>query len=342
MIISLEDVSARSSGGRSERGNAFQPAARIDHVSLTWETGVLAILGAPADGTTTLLDVLAGTERVRSGGALVAGKPPAESRVKIAYVPLEPMLPDALRVEELCALASEIRGEPKVTATSRLEPLGIAKLMGRRIRSLSPGEIRAVALAIALSSRAPVVLIEEPLAGLDSAAPAKVVAAVRARATAGAAVIVTTASVRDATSLGDQLGILTKGVFTQLPASHAHVGTAGAKLRVVVAANTATDVAPFVAALANEPAITSVDTAAFAASRVLHAAVTIVVSGPDLLAIARAVGAAASSTGAKVEAIESAVMPLESIRSRLAAPRSIPAPPLPPPPVPPAPPAGAE
>jgi hypothetical protein len=134
-------------------------------------------------------------------------------------------------------------------------------------------------------------------------------------------VIVTTASVRDATSLADQLGMLTQGVFTHLPPSLAHVGASGARLRVVVAAQASTEVAPFVAALAEEPAITSVETAAFAATRVLHAAVAVMVSGPELLALARAVGVAAARSRAHVEAIESAVMPLDAIRSRIAAPR---------------------
>ena len=131
-------------------------------------------------------------------------------------------------------------------------PLGIESLAERRVRSLSPGEARAVSLAIALSSRAPVLLIEEPLAALEPSATARVLEVLRARATAGACIIVTTASVRDATSFADQLGMLTQGVFTHLPPALAHVGVGGARLRVVVAANAATEVAPFVAALAAE------------------------------------------------------------------------------------------
>ena len=311
-MIALDSVSARTSGK--------QPS-RIDNVTLTWVSGVLAILGTPADGTTALLEVLAGMVPARGGVVAIEGKAPADARARFAYVPLDPALPDSLHVHEVCDLAAQLRGEPVSTAASRLAPLGIEKLADRRVRSLSQGEARAVSLALALTSKAPVLLIEEPLALLDPAAPAKVIAALRERATAGAAVIVTTASVRDATSLADQLGILTKGVFTHLPPSLAHVGTTGAKLRVVVAANAATEVAPFVSALAQESAITSVETATFAATRVLHAAVAVVVSGPDLLGIARAIGAAAARTGAKVEAIESAVMPLEAIRTRIAAPR---------------------
>jgi ABC-type multidrug transport system ATPase subunit len=313
-MIALEGLSAQISGDRT------RPASSLQNVALTWEKGLLAIVGSPADGTTAFLEVLAGALPIRAGRVLVAGKAPEDARASVAWVPLDPALPDSLKVEEVCDLASRIRGEPLSTAASRLAPLGIEKLADRRVRSLSLGEVRAVALAFAISSKAPILLIEEPLAKLDPAAPAKVIAALRQRANDGSAVIVTTASVRDATALADQLGMLTKGTFTHLPPSLAHVGPGGARLRVVVAANAVSDVAPFIAELAKESSIATVETAAFAATRVLHAAVAVVVGGPDLLAVAKAIAGAAHRTGANVEAIESAVMPVEAIRARIAPP----------------------
>jgi ABC-2 type transport system ATP-binding protein len=314
-VIALSGLQARAGG------TAKRPAARLEDVTLTWEKGVLAVLGTPADGTSALLEVLAGIVPVRAGTATVAGSLPAEARPHVAYVPLEVVLPDPLRVREVCELASGLRGEPAMTAETSLSPLGIESLAERRVRSLSRAEARAVSLAIALSSKVRVLLLEEPLAALEPPASARVLEVLRARATAGACVVVTTASVRDATSLADQLGLLTKGVFTHLPAAVAHVGVSGARLRVVVSASTVTDVAPFVAALAAESAIATVETATFAGTRVLHAAVAVIVSGNELLGVARAVGAAAARTGASVLAIESAVSPLEGLRARVAAPR---------------------
>jgi len=312
-VIALEGVHARATGAKTP--------SRIKDVTVAWERGVLVVLGTPADGTTALLEVIAGTTRVRAGRALVDGRVPSEARASVVYVPLETCLPDALRVDEVCDLAGRIRGEPAQTPASRLAVLGLESLAHRRVRSLSPSESRAVSLAIALTSKASVLLVEEPLAGLDPSAPARVIEALRARAAAGAAVVVTTASVRDATRLADQLGVLTQGVFSHLPPSLAHVGDGGAKLRVVLAATGASEVSPFVAALAEESAVGSVETAAFTPTRALHAAVAVVVSGRDLLTLARAVGAAAARSGANVLAVESAVMPLDAIRATIAAPR---------------------
>jgi ABC-type multidrug transport system ATPase subunit len=329
-VIELEGLHARSSG------TAKRPASRVENVTITWEKGVLAVLGAPADGTTALLEVLAGVLPIRGGRVSIGGASPRDARAQVAYVPLEPVLPDPLRVDEVCELATQLHGEPAMAPAARLATLGIESLGARRVRSLSRGEVRAVSLALALTSRAKVVLIDEPLAGLEPSAAAHAVRALRERAAKGACAVVTTATVRDATSLADQLGMLTQGVFTHLPPALAHVGPSGARLRVVVTASSATEVAPFVAALAAEAAIATVETAAFAATRVLHAAVAIVVSGTDLLLVARAVSTAAARTGAKVEAIESAVSPLDAIRARIAAPRpgtllSRPPPAMPPP-----------
>ncbi len=291
-------------------------------VTLAWESGVLAILGTPADGTIALLEAAAGLTKVRAGAVTIAGHAPAASRMRIAYVPLVTSLPDALRVDEVCDLAGQLRGEAAQTPASRLAVLGLEALASRRARSLSAGESRAVSLALALSSKASVLLVDEPLVGLDGSAPARVTEALRARATAGAAVIVTTSSVRDATRLGDQLGVLTRGVYANLPASRAHVGASGAKLRVVIGAESATDVAPFVAALAREAAIGSVETSTYVGTRILHAAVAVVVSGAELLEVARAVASAAAQSEAKVLAIESAVQSLASLRGPAVAPEA--------------------
>jgi ABC-type nitrate/sulfonate/bicarbonate transport system ATPase subunit len=329
-MIALANVFAR---GRGTRG---RPPSLLKGVSLARKDGVLAVVGAPIDGTSLLLAVIAGLVPARSGRVEVSGKAAADARELVAHVPLDAALPDVLRVEEVCDLASAIRGEPKTPAAERLASLGLEALAKRRVRSLSPGETRAVALAIALTSRAPVLLVEEPLAQLEPVAPSRVVSLLRARAAAGATVIVTTASVRDATKLADELAVMTQGFLAPLPPSLAHVGSDGARLRIVTSSSGA---AALVGALAEDPAIASVETSAFSGdTRANGAASAVLVSGRDLLAVAGAVAAASTRTGIDVEAIESAVAPLDAIRAMLAAPRgpTLPSRPPPAPPVPPA------
>lgn len=277
-------------------------AVLLRNVSFTWERGVLAVLGAPYDGTTLLLQVLAGHVRARGGSVSV--------KEPIAHVPVDVVLPDALRVDEACELAGELRGEPRKHAPERLAPLGLEALASRRVRSLSPAEARGVALAIALSSTAPVLLIEEPLAMIEPTVPSRVAAAIRARASAGAAVIVTTASVRDATTLADRTSMLTRGVLAPVPEPLAHAGPGGSSMRVVLAPSddARAHASALVAALTGDAAVAYVEAAG---------AVTVVARGPELAKLASAVTRAVAAARVEVEAIETAVMPLDAIRAAM-------------------------
>lgn len=311
-MIALQSVTAHRAGGRG-----VAPAA-LRGVSLAWRAGVLAVLGAPADGATLLLDVLAGVVSPRTGAALVDGRPPAAARARIAYVPRDVVLPEALRVDEICALAATIRGEPVVAAAQRLAPLGVEGLAGRRASTLSRAESRAVALALALASRADVLLFDDPLAGVEPSVPSRLVAALRARAAAGASVVVTTPSVRDATLLGDELAVITAGALAPVPARFAHLGRGGATLRVTLAASSGA--AAVVAALSNDAAVDSVTVAAYSAREEAARPRVVVASGRDLVALAAAVGRAVVQSEAQVEAIEPAVVPLEAVRAAVLAP----------------------
>ena len=347
-MIQVTNVSAK--GAATPAPDTRKAIAVLKSVSLTWQRGVLAVVGTPQDGTSLLLSVIAGANVPKLGGVVVHGKSPAEVRARIAYVPADVTLPEALRVEEICEIAADVRGEARRPAIQRLHALGLEKLITRRARSLKRGETRAVSLALALSSTADVLVLDEPLSGLDAIAPSRVVEVIRARAAAGACVIVATASVRDATRLADSLSLLTHGMLAPLPPGLAHVGPQGARLRVVLAPSVDRDKGgAFVAALAADPAVAVVETAAFAIrAKPGRAALGVSVSGRDLVAIAGAITRTAAGLGVEVEAIESAVLPLDAIRAAVLAclplmtapalPSAPPPPPAPPPPAPPAPP----
>lgn len=289
--------------------------AVLQNVSFTWERGVLAILGAPFDGTSLLLSILAGYTKAKSGRTAIRGT--------FAHVPLEASLPDALRVEEVCDLSAELRGEPRRPAVERLAMLGLESLAKRRTNSLSPVEVRGVALAIALSSSAQTLLVEEPLSMIEPTVPSRVVAALRARAAAGACIVVTTASVRDATRTADQLAVLTRGVHAPLLPALAHVGPRGAGIRIIIAptADARAHATALVGALAEHAAIASIE-AGSTGPHGLHApSIAVYARGPDLVALATAVTHAIAKTRIAVDAIETGVMPLDAIRATLAAPR---------------------
>jgi ABC-2 type transport system ATP-binding protein len=303
--------------------SARRPPLALARVSFELGPGVHAVLGAPTDGSPLLLAVLAGHERPRDGAVRVlesfAGDP--RTARSIAYVPLAPTLPDALTVREVLEVASAVRGDEPARAEDRLDALGIASLASRRVRSLSSDEARAVAIAEALTSRVvSVLLLEEPLVGVDPRAAVLMAERLRTRGAKGACVVVATASPADASALARSVLVLARGALVQhdAPSTLAAIAASPARVRVV-----ASDARALLAELAREPAArdvevqggalfangdTHVDLAAAIARAVVRANVDLVELRKDL-APAEELGAAA--TGAAAAAYEAAF-----IRSR--------------------------
>jgi ABC-type sugar transport system ATPase subunit len=158
MNISLEGV-------RVERDGRIL----LDVPSLMLTGGrTIAILGPNGSGKTTLLRVIAGLDRPRSGRVLIGGLPVRASHV--AYVFQEQIFLRRSVFDNL-ELGLRLRGVDPAERAVRVEEasrlFGITHLMTRRADRLSGGEGRRVSLARALCLRAPLVLLDEPLEGLD-------------------------------------------------------------------------------------------------------------------------------------------------------------------------------
>ena len=132
--------------------------------------GVTALVGPNAAGKSTLLKTWVAFERPTRGSATVMGLDPWRQRsaalANVGYVPQSPALYDGLSVEDHLDLAVQLRpGFDRDAARTRLDQLGIPR--GAGARSLSGGQQAQVALALALGTRAPILLLDEPLASLD-------------------------------------------------------------------------------------------------------------------------------------------------------------------------------
>ncbi len=282
-MIVVEAVHAKGSG---------RPRPILANASLRWEKGLFSVLGAPIDGTSLLFSCLAGQTRTKRGSISIGGRPAEQGRLDVFHVPLDPILPESLRVREVIALASEIRREPAAS----LALLGIESLAERRVSALSPSEARAVLLSIALGSRATTLLVEEPLSKMEGA---RHVAELLRDRSAVSSVLVATSSVRDAVTLGGSLAVMTKGFLSPVQGALRH------ELRVVSRSAEA-----LAAAIGDDDAIESVS---------LPNAMTLTLVGADLDAIAAAVNRAASNARILVDLVEPAVASLEELRAHVAA-----------------------
>jgi ABC-2 type transport system ATP-binding protein len=143
----------------------------IRHVDIAVPDGsITALVGPNGSGKSTLLKAWIGFERPSEGRVLVDGIDPWRTRaaglMRIGYVPQAPSLYRELTVADHVSLAGSLRpGFDATLARRRLDELDIP--LTSRADQLSGVQQAQVGLALALGTRAPVLLLDEPLASLD-------------------------------------------------------------------------------------------------------------------------------------------------------------------------------
>src|SRR5206468_874169 len=154
----------------------YGPKTAIDDETFAVEKGeVLAFLGPNGAGKTTTMRILAGSLPATSGTARVAGydcfDQPMEVKRVIGYLPELPPLYTEMTVTEYLTFASRIKAVPASQIANAVDQvmqrLGLGEVRGRLIANLSRGFKQRVGLAQALVHNPPVLILDEPTAGLD-------------------------------------------------------------------------------------------------------------------------------------------------------------------------------
>jgi ABC-2 type transport system ATP-binding protein len=161
-------VAAIETSGLSKR---YRRTWALSEVDLTVHAGgITALVGPNGAGKSTLLKLCVGFERPTAGSLRIWGLDPTRDRAgavgSVGYVPQDPSLYRELTVEEHLQFAASLR--PRFDAEharNRLRQLQIP--LAAPATDLSGGQQAQVSLAIALGTRAPVLLLDEPLANLD-------------------------------------------------------------------------------------------------------------------------------------------------------------------------------
>ena len=143
--------------------------------------GVTALVGPSASGKTTLLRCIAGLERL-PGRLVVAGEVWRDDRVflppyrrALGYVFQEASLLPHLSVRANLEFGfKRIKGAARTSLDEVVDSLGLGSLLARSPDRLSGGERQRVAIGRALLTQPRLLLMDEPLAGLDAAAKAEI------------------------------------------------------------------------------------------------------------------------------------------------------------------------
>jgi len=152
-------------------GKRYRRRWALRDVDVAVPTGsITALVGPNGAGKSTMIKAGVGFERPTTGRVFVDGVDPwkdgAAAIAKVGYVPQAPSLYRELTVDDHVRLAVTLRpGFDPTLARSRLDQLAIP--LTSRADELSGGQQAQVGLALALGARAPVLLLDEPLASLD-------------------------------------------------------------------------------------------------------------------------------------------------------------------------------
>ena len=198
--------------GLSKRYGRRRPAA-LDRIDLDITTGgITALVGPNGAGKSTLIRCFMGFERPTRGFVTVDGVDPARDRPRalsrIGYVGQEAGLYRQLTADEHLELAAGIRpGFDRAGATDHLDAVGVPQQV--RTAELSGGQQAQIALAIALGTRARVLLLDEPVARLDPLARRDFLTTLRDRVqAAGSTVLLASHIIGDLEGVCDELVVM--------------------------------------------------------------------------------------------------------------------------------------
>src|ERR1700686_1778062 len=192
----------------------------VDGLDLTVRTGEFyALLGPNGAGKTTTLRMIAGLLRPDAGPISVAGidalADPVAAKQIMAWISDEPMIYDKLTPREYLEFVAGLWGIAPALAEARAQELlawlDLAPHAHERCEGFSKGMRQKVALAGALVHDPRVIILDEPLTGLDAASSRQVKAVLRERVSAGATVIMTTHILEVAERMADRIGVIAAG-----------------------------------------------------------------------------------------------------------------------------------
>ncbi|MEN6406434.1 MAG: ABC transporter ATP-binding protein [Thermoguttaceae bacterium] len=192
----------------------------VRDLTLTVPPGELfALLGPNGAGKTTSIKMLTGLLRPTAGRVRVCGQDVADDVRRaarfIGYVPEEPFLYDKLTGREFLEFAAEMRGLDRQARESAIrrecEDFDLTDFIDDLTETYSHGMKQRLALASAFLHQPAVLVIDEPMVGLDPRSVRITKDRLRERAAAGAAVFMSTHTLTVAEEIADRIGIMDHG-----------------------------------------------------------------------------------------------------------------------------------
>jgi ABC-2 type transport system ATP-binding protein len=194
----------------------FGPLVAVSEVSFDVGAGVTALLGPNGAGKSTMFRMLCGLARPSKGTVRVLGRDPrtdAGIARSIGLVPQQEGVFEPLTAREFVALTARLHGlpDPGGAAEAALERVDLDPGDSRRLPSYSKGMRQRVKVAQALVHDPAVLILDEPLTGLDPRQRVDMVGLLRRLGGEGRCVIVSSHVLDEVERLGSQVLVMSQG-----------------------------------------------------------------------------------------------------------------------------------
>jgi ABC-2 type transport system ATP-binding protein len=209
----------------------------VDGINFTAQRGeIFGLLGPNGAGKTTTLECLEGIRQPDGGVLDILGvdpiRQPRKLRNLIGVQLQSGGLPEDMQVAEAMRFFSAYHGVPP--RYDLLERLGLGPKLKTQYRQLSAGLQRRLALALAIAHRPPVLILDEPTAGLDVGSRTELHTLMQELRGEGIAIILATHDMAEAEKMADRVAILLRGkiVATGTPRELTAAGSSFTKVSV--------------------------------------------------------------------------------------------------------------
>jgi Cu-processing system ATP-binding protein len=203
-MVSVRDVRKR-----------FGPLEVLKGVTADFASGtVTAVVGPNASGKTTLMKCVLGLVLPDAGEITVDGETTLRNpatRAKIGYMPQKAQFPDNLKAKELFAWVQDLRGAKGPRLANLIEQFQLEPHLQKSLRVLSGGSRQKVSAVLTFLFDPPVLILDEPSAGLDPLASSRLKDVILEEKRRGKTIILTSHVMSELEELTDEIVFLLEG-----------------------------------------------------------------------------------------------------------------------------------
>lgn len=200
---------------------------------------IFGFLGPNGAGKTTTIRILMGLIRASSGSAELFGHklPSRLARAKVGFLPEQPYFYDYLSVSELCDLMGRLFGLDAATRRKRADALisrvGLDRAKNTHLKKYSKGMMQRAGLAQALMNDPELIILDEPMSGLDPVGRREVRELIREQRDQGKTVFFSSHILSDVEAIADRVAIVARGKIEALGVPSELVSSAVRSIDVV-------------------------------------------------------------------------------------------------------------